>query len=71
MTDETTHDPDGVLPDGLHGARAAAWAEHQQRCTDNEPYTDGATVESLTERVERLAAGTTNSDTRGRTMLPP
>lgn len=71
MTDETKHDPDGVLPDGPPGARAAAWAEHQQRCTDNEPYTDGVMVESLTERVERFAAGTAQIGTRGRTMLPP
>ena len=30
MTDETTHDPDGVLPDGLPGVRAAAPEEHGQ-----------------------------------------
>ena len=70
MTDETTHDPDGVLPDDLHGARAAAWAEHQQRCTDNEPYTDGVTVESLTERVERFAAGTAQLRRSGQDYAP-
>lgn len=70
MTDETEHDPDGMPPDGLHGARAAAWAEHQQRCTDNEPYTDGVTVESLTERVERFAAGTAQIRHSGQDYAP-
>ena len=70
MTDEAKHDPDGVLPDGLHGARAAAWAEHQQRCADNEPYTDGVTVESLTERVERFAAGTAQIRHSGQDYAP-
>ena len=52
MSDKTKHD--AALPDDLHGARAAAWAEHQQRCADDEPYTDGVTAGALTERVERL-----------------
>ena len=52
MTGETMPDPDGVLPVGLGAARARAWAEHQRRCGDNEPYTDGVTVEALIERVE-------------------
>ena len=52
MTGETMPDPDGVLPVGLEAARARAWAEHQRRCGDNEPYTDGVTVEALIERVE-------------------
>lgn len=70
MTDRTEHEPDGVLPDGLQDARAAAWAEHQQRCTDNEPYTDGVTVESLTERVERFAAGTAQIRHSGQDYAP-
>ena len=52
MTGETVPDPDGVLPVDLEAARARAWAEHQQRCGDNEPYTDGVTAEALIERVE-------------------
>ncbi len=54
MTDETTHDPDGVPPADLEAARAAAWEEHVRRCADHEPYTDGATSEALAERVEGL-----------------
>ena len=52
MTGETMPDPDGVLPVGLEAARARAWAEHQRRCGDNEPYTDGVTAGALIERVE-------------------
>lgn len=54
MTDKTTHDPDGALPADLEAARAAAWEEHERRCASNEPYSVGATIESLTERVEGL-----------------
>ena len=54
MTDETTDDFDGALPADADAARAAAWAEHQRRCADNEPYADGVTVEALAERVEGL-----------------
>ena len=54
MTDETTDDPCDVLPADLDAARAEAWAEHQRRCADNEPYTDGLTVEALAERVDGL-----------------
>ena len=54
MTDETMHDRDGVLSVDLDTARAAAWAEHERRCDDNEPYTGGVTVGELVERVEGL-----------------
>lgn len=47
MTVETVDEPDGVLPDDLRAARTAAWVEHQRRCADNEPYTDGVTMEAL------------------------
>ena len=70
MTDRTEHEPDGVLRDDLHGARAAAWAEHQQRCTDKEPYTDGVTVESLRERVEGFFAGTAQIRRSGQDYAP-
>ena len=59
MTDETMHDRDGVLPVDLDTARAAAWAEHERRCADDEPYTGGVTVGALVERVE--AAASSNS----------
>ena len=52
MTGETKPDPGGVLSVDLEAARARAWAEHQRRCGDNEPYTDGVTAEALIERVE-------------------
>ena len=54
MTDETMHDRDGVLPVDLDTARAAAWAEHERRCADDEPYTGGVTAGALVERVEGL-----------------
>ena len=54
MTDKTKQDLDGAPPADLEAARAAAWEEHERRCTDNESYTDGVTVESLAERVEGL-----------------
>ena len=40
--------------DDLAAARDAAWEEHQRRCADNEPYTDGVTPDELAERTERL-----------------
>ena len=40
--------------DDLAAARDAAWEEHQSRCADNEPYTDGVTPDELAERTERL-----------------
>ena len=54
MPDETMHDRDGVLPVDLDAARAAAWAEHERRRGDNEPYTGGITAGALVERVEGL-----------------
>ena len=54
MTDKTTDDFDGALPADADAARSEAWAEHQRRCADNEPYADGVTVEALAERVEGL-----------------
>ena len=65
MTDKTKHDLDGVLPDDLHAARVAAWAEHPQWCTDNEPYTDGVTAGALTERVEGLGRAALSVPTVG------
>ncbi|MCY4620360.1 MAG: DUF6247 family protein [bacterium] len=58
MIDEAGDELDGVLTGDPRAARAEAWAEHQRRCTDNEPYTDGVTAEALTERIEGFAAGT-------------
>lgn len=40
--------------DDLTAARDAAWEEHQRRCADNEPYTDGVTPDELAERTKRL-----------------
>ena len=54
MAVETMDEPDGVLPDDLRAVRTAAWVEHQRRCADNEPYTDGVTMEALAERVDGL-----------------
>ena len=54
MTGGATHDTEGVFPMDLEAARAAAWAEHQRRCADNEPYTGGVTPEALVEHVEGL-----------------
>ena len=70
MTDEVTHDPEGAVPVDLEAARAAAWEEHGRRCSDNEPYTDGVTVESLAERVGRFAAGTAQLRHSGQDYAP-
>ena len=54
MTTKTTAASQRTPADELDAARAAAWEEHQRRCANNEPYTDGVTVEELAERVEQL-----------------
>ena len=54
MNDKTKQGLDGAPTADLEAARAAAWEEHERRCADNEPYTDGVTVELLAERVEGL-----------------
>lgn len=54
MTIKTTAASQRTPADELDAARAAAWEEHQRRCANDEPYTDGVTVEELAERVEQL-----------------
>lgn len=54
MTIKTTAASQRMPADELDTARAAAWEEHQRRCANDEPYTDGVTVEELAERVEEL-----------------
>ena len=54
MTTKRAAAPQRTPADELDAARAAAWEEHQWRCASNEPYTDGVTVEELSERVEQL-----------------
>ena len=54
MTIKTTAASRRMPADELDAARAAAWEEHQRRCANDEPYTDGVTVEELAERVEAL-----------------
>ena len=54
MTTKTTAASQRTPADELDAARATAWEEHQRRCANNEPYTDGVTVEELAERVEQL-----------------
>ena len=66
MTDETKHDPDGAPTPGPAAARAAARKEHERRCADAEPYTGGATVEALAERVESLRGPHSRSGPSGR-----
>ena len=31
-----------------------AWREHQKRCEEDRPYTDGVTTEDLLERITEL-----------------
>ncbi|MDE0160225.1 MAG: hypothetical protein OXL98_00680 [Acidimicrobiaceae bacterium] len=54
MTIKTTAASQRTPADELDAARAAAWEDHQRRCANDEPYTDGVTVEELAERVEQL-----------------
>lgn len=54
MTNDTMAATQPKLEDDLAAAHAAAWEEHQRRCADNEPYTDGVTSEELAERIAQL-----------------
>ena len=54
MTNDTMAATQPRLEDDLAAAHAAAWEEHQRRCADNEPYTDGVTSEELAERIAQL-----------------
>ena len=55
MTIKTTAASQRTPADELDAARAEAWEEHQRRCANDEPYTDGVTVEELAERVRAVA----------------
>ena len=65
MTTKTTAASQRTPVDDLDAARAAAWEEHQRRCAENEPYTDGVTVEELAERVEKLRRQGTAQNSAG------
>lgn len=65
MTIKTTAASQRTPADELDAARAAAWEEHQRRCANDEPYTDGVTVEELAERVEQLRRRTAASKVAG------
>ncbi len=54
-TEPLTAEEAADLPEVLD-ARAAAWAEHQQRCAENRPYTDLETTEDLRRRIDKLRA---------------
>ena len=54
MTNDTVTTAAARLVDDLAAARDAAWEEHQRRCADNEPYTDGVTPDELAERTAQL-----------------
>lgn len=65
MTIKTTAASQRVSADELDAARVAAWEEHQRRCANDEPYTDGVTVEELAERVEQLRRQATADEGSG------
>ena len=65
MTIKTTAASQRTPADELDAARAAAWEEHQRRCANDEPYTDGVTVEELAERVEQLRRQATADGSAG------
>ena len=65
MTIKSTAASQRVSADELDAARAAAWEEHQRRCANDEPYTDGVTVEELAERVEQLRRQATADEVPG------
>lgn len=65
MTIKTTAASQRTPADELDAARAAAWEEHQRRCANDEPYTDGVTVEELAERVEQLRHQATADEIAG------
>ena len=54
MTNDTVKAAPAEFVDDLAAARDAAWEEHQRRCADNEPYTDGVTPDELAERTAQL-----------------
>ena len=43
-----------VVDQAVLDACQDAWQEHQQRCEDDQPYTDSVTTEDLLERIAVL-----------------